>query len=281
MAELVANIALSHAPGLTGWLDQAPEDEASRLVAGYEDMGRRFRATQPDVIIGLANDHCLNMPVDEVHDFCIGTAAHWRGPAEWFADWLNVPPYEVAGNAEVAGTIRDRMRGAGFDIADSQDLLFDDNWSVPLLYLTPDYDVALVPIHMNCIVPPLIEPAKCYEAGQLLAKTIREDLPDGLRVAIMGTGGLSHDPGGPKYFEVDEAFDRWFLGLLEEGDAQKVIREATIERMAAAGDGGTTELLSWLVPMGAADGAGATTVCYEPSVALRCGMGAVHWQMAA
>ena len=281
MAELVANIALSHAPGLTGWLDQAPEDEAQRLVAGYQDMGRRFRATRPDVIIGLANDHCLNMPVDEVRDFCVGTAAHWTGPADWFADWLNVPPYEVAGHAEAANIIRDRLQGAGFDAAESRELLFDDNWSVPLLYLTPDYDVALVPIHMNCIVPPLIEPAKCYEAGQLLARVVREDLPADLRIAIMGTGGLSHDPGGPKYFEVDEAFDRWFLGLLEEGDPEKVVREATIERMGAAGDGGTTELLSWLIPMGAADGAKATTVCYEPSVALRCGMGAVHWQMAA
>ncbi len=281
MAELVANIALSHAPGLTGWLDQAPKDEADRLVAGFEEIGRRFRATKPDLIIGLANDHCLNMPVDGVHDFCVGTAPRWQGPADWFSDWLNVPPYKVSGHAEASAIIRDRLQGAGFDATDSQDLLFDDNWSVPLLYLTPDYDVALVPIHMNCIVPPLISPEKCYAAGQLLAKVIREDLPDGLRVAIMGTGGLSHDPGGPKYFEVDEEFDRWFLSLLEAGDSQTMLREATIERMGAAGDGGTTELLSWLIPMGAADGVAATTVCYEPSVALRCGMGAVHWQMAA
>ena len=279
MAELVANIALSHAPGLTGWLDQAPEDEAQRLVAGYEELGRLFRATKPDVVIGLANDHCLNMPVDGVHDFCVGTAARWQGPADWFADWLNVPPYRVDGDAAVAAILRDRLRGADFDTDEATDLLFDDNWSVPLLFLTPDYDVPLVPIHMNCIVPPLISPEKCYAAGQLLGQVIRQDLPADMRVALMGTGGLSHDPGGPKYFEVDEDFDRWFLGLLEAGDWDTVLREVTVERMAAAGDGGTTELLSWLIPMGAAGSTAATTVCYEPSVALRCGMGAVHWQM--
>lgn len=281
MADLVANFALSHAPGLTGWLDQAPEDEAARLVAGFEELGRLFRATKPDVIIGIANDHCLNMPVHDTHDFCVGTAAHWQGPAEWFRDWLNVPDYRVAGHPETARAVHETLAGAGFDTITADSLMFDDNWSVPLLYLTPDYDIAHVPVHMNCIVPPLVTPDRCFAAGEALGAMIRETLPAGLRVALMATGGLSHDPGGPKYFEVDEEFDRWFLDLLEDGDREKVVREVTLERMAAAGDGGTTELLCWLIAMGAAGDRGATTVCYEPSVALRCGMGGVYWDMAA
>ena len=95
----------------------------------------------------------------------------------------------------------------------------------------------------------------------------------------MATGGLSHDPGGPKYFDVDEKFDRWFLGMLEAGDAARVLREVTVERMMEAGDGGTTELLSWIAALGAAEGRAARTICYEPSKALRCGMGAVVWEM--
>ena len=57
------------------------------------------------------------------------------------------------------------------------------------------------------------------------------------RVAIMATGGLSHDPGGPKYFAVDEKFDRWFLELLGKGDPDLAVREVTPERLMAAGDG--------------------------------------------
>jgi protocatechuate 4,5-dioxygenase beta chain len=60
-----------------------------------------------------------------------------------------------------------------------------------------------------------------------------------------------------------------------------VLREATVERMMAAGDGGTTELLAWIAALGAAGGRPARTVCYEPSKALRCGMGAVVWDIAA
>ena len=276
MAEIVSVIALAHAPGATGWLDKAPKAEQDALLAGYAEMGRRFRAAKPDVVVGVANDHLLNFPMESIPDWCVGTAERWRGPAEWFRDWVNIPDYEVAGERELARHIVRNCGRRGFNLAFSDKLLFDDNWSVPLKFLTPEYDVPLVPIHMNCVMPPLPEPGRCFEFGRVLADAVRA-WPSKARVAIMGTGGLSHDPGGPKYFAVDEKFDRWFLELLGEGDPDKVLREVTIERMIAAGDGGTVELLAWLVAMGAAGRRPAETVFYVPSVPLRCGMGGVAW----
>ena len=154
MAELVFVTGLSHAPGMTGWLDRASEQEQKTLTDGFNALGEKLRAAKPDLIVGLANDHVLNMPVDDCHDFCVGTADSWKGPADWFRDWVNVDPYAVAGNASFAKTLFDGLSAGGFDIISKDDLLFDDNWSVPLKYLTPDYDIPLVPIHMNCIVPP-------------------------------------------------------------------------------------------------------------------------------
>jgi len=276
VAEIVSVIALAHAPGATGWLDKAPRPEQDALLAGYAEMGRRFRAAKPDVVVGVANDHLLNFPMESIPDWCVGTAGRWRGPAEWFRDWVNIPEYEVAGERELARHIVRDCGKRGFNLAFSDELLFDDNWSVPLKFLTPEYDVPLVPIHMNCVMPPLPAPERCFEFGRSLREAVRA-WPKKTRVAIMGTGGLSHDPGGPKYFAVDEKFDRWFLGLLGEGDSKKVLREVTIDRMIAAGDGGTVELLAWLVAMGAAGGGPAETVFYVPSVPLRCGMGGVAW----
>jgi len=276
MAEIVAVIALAHAPGATGWLDKAPKHEQEALLAGYAAMGERLRAARPDVIVGVANDHLLNFPMECVPDWCVGTAARWRGPAEWFRDWINVPDYEVRGERELARHIVRESGRRGVNLAFSEHLLFDDNWSVPLKFLTPRYDVPLVPIHMNCVVPPLPAPERCFAFGRTLAAVVRA-WPTSARVAIMATGGLSHDPGGPKYFAVDEAFDRWFLALLEAGDADRVLREATIEKMIAAGDGGTIELLAWIVALGAAGGRAAKTEFYVPSVPLRCGMGGVSW----
>lgn len=276
MAEIVSVIALAHAPGATGWLDKAPRPEQEALLAGYAEMGRRFRAAKPDVVVGVANDHLLNFPMESIPDWCVGTAGRWRGPAEWFRDWVNIPEYEVAGERELARHIVRDCGRRGFNLAFSDELLFDDNWSVPLRFLTPAYDVPLVPIHMNCVMPPLPEPGRCFEFGRALGEAVRA-WPTKARVAIMGSGGLSHDPGGPRYFAVDEKFDRWFLDLLGEGDSKKVLREVTIDRMIAAGDGGTVELLAWLVAMGAAGGRPAETVFYVPSVPLRCGMGGVAW----
>ncbi|HEX4928632.1 MAG TPA: hypothetical protein VFV74_11560 [Burkholderiales bacterium] len=278
MAEIVSVVALAHAPGATGWLDKAPKHEQEALLAGYAAMGEKVRAARPDVIVGVANDHLLNFPMESIPDWCVGTAERWRGPAEWFRDWVNIPTYEVAGQRDLARHIVRESAKQGFSLAFSDKLEFDDNWSVPLKFLTPGYDVPLVPIHMNCVVPPLPQPERCYAFGQVLARAVRA-WPAKARVAIMGTGGLSHDPGGPRYFAVDEKFDRWFLALLESGDPQKVVREATIEKMIAAGDGGTVELLAWLVAMGAAGARPAKTEFYVPSVPLRCGMGGVSWAL--
>lgn len=276
MAEIVSVIALAHAPGATGWLDKAPQNEQDELLSGYARMGEALQEAKPDVIVGIANDHLLNFPPDSIPDWCVGTAARWKGPAEWFRDWVNIPPYEVAGNARFAQHIVRESGKRGFDLAVSDKLEFDDNWSVPLKFLTPKYDVPLVPIHMNCVVHPMPGPERCHAFGMALAESVRA-WPEKARVAIMATGGLSHDPGGLKYFDVDEKFDRWFLSLLEEGNAERTLREATIERMIAAGDGGTVELLAWLVALGAAGNRAAKTDFYVPSVALRCGMGGVNW----
>ncbi len=280
MAEIVSIIALAHAPGATGWLDKAPEHERDELLAGYARMADRLRAAKPDVIVGIANDHLLNFRLENIPDWCVGTAERWRGPAEWFRDWVNVPSYEVAGHRELARAIVRECAWKGVNLAFSDVLEFDDNWSVPLNFLTPGHDVPLVPIHMNCVVPPLPAPARCVEFGRVLADVIRAWRgPE--RVAIMATGGLSHDPGGPKYFAVDERFDRWFLETLATGDVERVLREVTVEKMIAAGDGGTVELLAWLVALGAAGGKAAEPIFYVPSVPLRCGMGGVDWNIAA
>ena len=162
-----------------------------------------------------------------------------------------------------------------------QALLFDDNWSVPLHYLTPAHDVPLVPINMNCINLPIPGPERSYRAGQAIVRAIEEDLPDDLRVALIGTGGLSHEPGGERYFQVDETFDRWFLDLLGTGDVERILAEATIERMEAAGGGGTAELMAWLVVMAGARNKRADTVFYVPAVEMRCGIGAVTWDVDA
>ena len=278
MAQIVSVMAMAHAPGVSGWLESAPEEQQAQIIAGYQEMGELLRAAKPDVLVGVANDHMLNLPLRDPPDFCVGTAAHWDGPAGFFKSWLNQDGYEVAGRPDVAECLTSAGKSAGLKLNSRDDLLFDDNWSVPLLYLTPDYSIPLVPIHMNCINPPVPTPEESVRAGQIIAQAIKNDMPSDLRVAVFATGGLSHEPGGPRYFTLDADFDRWFMALLEEGDLDKVCREATVERMNEAGGGGTTELLAWMVAMAVAGGTSASSIFYVPSAEMRCGIGGSVWK---
>ena len=146
MAEIVGVIALSHAPGMTGWLDKAKPEVQRNLLEGYRMLAQIVRKAKPDVIVGLANDHILNLPVDNTPDFCVGTADAWHGPGGFFKDWLKIPDYMVKGNRDLARTLVREADKRGINFAYSDTLQFDDNFSVPLYYLTPDYDIPLVPI---------------------------------------------------------------------------------------------------------------------------------------
>jgi protocatechuate 4,5-dioxygenase beta chain len=282
MAQLIATIGIAHAPGVTGWIDKAPQHEQDAVLAGYAEFGRRMQALKPDVVIGVANDHLLNFPMDNVPDFCVGIGDEWAGPAEWFRDWLNVPDYRIQGHRELGRALVRESAKAGINHAFAEKLLFDDNWSVPLKFLFPQYDVKFVPVHMNCIVPPLPSVDRCIEVGRLIARIVKA-FPGNERVVLMTTGGLSHDPGGPDYFTVHDDFDRWFMDLMAGGDLEKVRREVTFEKLLTGGDGGAAELLAWVVAMAAAaqqDRPKGENVFYVPSVPMRCGMGGTLWNLA-
>ncbi len=277
MGELVGVFAASHAPGLTGWFDDAPVGQRERVLEGYRALRAKLEAARPTVLVLISNDHLLNFPVDNAPDFAVALAAEHTGPEPWFESWLQIPPYRVPGHPDLARAIvRDGTR-AGMQIRPVDRLRFDDNFSVPLHLLTPAMQVPIVPITMNCVVPPRPSPQLCVESGAVLRRIVETRLPESERAALVATGGLSHEPGGPRYFSVDEQWDRWFLDLLAEGSPERVLREVTLDRMEAGGAGGASEVLAWLVAMGAVGRRPASVLAYEPVVPWRCGMGVVSW----
>jgi len=181
----------------------------------------------------------------------------------------------VPGDPGLARHLVNAAAGRGLSLAYLREMQFDDGISVPTHYLNPDARFRLVPVTMNCNVPPIPTPARAYEVGRLLGEVMRA-YPATARIAVVATGGLSHEPGGPRYFWVDEEFDRWFLGLLKAGDHARLLRECTLERMEAAGSGGTAELLAWIAVLAMTRGP-ADVLAYMPAIAWRSGTGMVVW----
>jgi aromatic ring-opening dioxygenase catalytic subunit (LigB family) len=276
VATIVAVMAATHAPGLTGWFDQAPEADRAVVRRGYGELRRRLEAARPDVLLMLSNDHLLNWPINNTPAYTVGIGAEHVGPADWFDQWLALPKYRVPGHPALARAIVREGAGLGIMFAYLRRLELDDGISVPLHYLVPDMRVPLVPITMNCTVPPIPSTAEAYRLGQALHEIVTRRWPGTERVAVVATGGLSHEPGGPRYLRVDEAFDRWFLGLLAEGDHDRIVAECTVERMEEAGSGGTAELLAWVAALPFTGGP-AEVLGYAPSVAWRTGTGMVDW----
>jgi len=275
MAQVVAAMALTHSPGLTGWFDRAPEDQRREARRALDLLRDRLRAARPDVILLFSNDHLLNWPINNTPEYTVGIGAEHVGPADWYDEWLALEKYRIPGHPAFARYLVNEGARRRLAFAYRRDMQFDDGVSVPMHYLNPEGDIALVPVTMNCTVPPIPTPARAYEVGTTLREMVQA-YPGAERVAVVATGGLSHEPGGPRYFWVDEEFDRWFLDLLRKGDHAALLHECTLERMEAAGSGGTAELLAWMVALAFTSGP-AEVLAYMPAIAWRSGTGMVMW----
>jgi protocatechuate 4,5-dioxygenase beta chain len=278
MAQIVAAMAMTHAPGLTGWFDRGRPDHQEFVLRATAEMRRRLEAARPDVLVMFSNDHLLNWPLNNTPEYTVGIGDEHVGPADWFDEWLAMEQYRVAGHPGLARWLVNEGARRGVMLAHLQRMEFDDGISVPVHYLNPDGRFRLVPVTMNCTVPPLPPPARAYQVGALLGEALRA-YPGPERIALVATGGLSHEPGGPRYFHVDEAFDRWFLEMLEKGDHEALLRECTLERLEAAGSGGTAELIAWILVLACTAGP-AEVLGYVPAVAWRTGTGMVVWNPA-
>jgi aromatic ring-opening dioxygenase catalytic subunit (LigB family) len=275
MAQIVAAMAMTHSPGLTGGFSRASETDQRLVLEATAEMRRRLEAARPDVLVMFSNDHLLNWPINNVPEYTVGIADEHVGPADWFDEWLAMEKYRVPGHPALARWMVNESARRRLALAYLREMQFDDGISVPTHYLNPDARVRLVPVTMNCTVPPIPTPQRAYEVGTVLRDALRA-FPDSDRIAVVATGGLSHEPGGPRYFWVDEEFDRWFLDMLEKGDHQALLRECTLSRMEEAGSGGTAELLAWIVVLAFTRGP-ADVLAYTPALAWRSGTGMVTW----
>jgi len=279
VAEIVAAMAMTHSPGLTGWFDRASAEYQQLALSATAEMRRRLEAARPDTLVMLSNDHLLNWPINNIPEYTVGIGDEHVGPADWFDEWLGMEKYRVPGDPGLARFLVNDAARRGLALAYLREMQFDDGISVPTHYLNPDARFRLVPVTMNCNVPPIPPPARAYEVGRVLGDVMRA-YPAPTRIAVIATGGLSHEPGGPRYFWVDEEFDRWFLDLLKAGDHDRLLRECTLERMEAAGSGGTAELLAWIAVLAMTRGP-ADVLAYMPAIAWRSGTGMVVWSEIA
>ena len=138
---------------------------------------------------------------------------------------------------------------SNFDLAVAEELRLDHSILVPLHFLTPSMGIPVVPLYINGLAPPLPSARRCYALGQAVRRFI-EEWDGNQRIALLASGTFSLEVGGPRGGRTDEIWVNMVQELLERGQHQTLVRRATAERMAAAGNV-SGELLNWITVAGA------------------------------
>ncbi len=249
MAELVAVYAVPHTPSFVA--DAQLNGENSEAVRYFTEIRNHLEASKPDVIVTVNNDHFNTFFFDNWPTLAIGTAETTAGPND---QTPGMPWYNIRVEANAAKHILSSLIGAGFDFSSTVDFEIDHGALVPLHFLTPEMHLPIVPIFINCVVPPLPAAQRCFALGRALAESIRSWDNDA-RVVIVTSGSLSLEIGGPRA-EVDKTFGvpdpAWAAWVLEEirgGRYDEIISQASEPRMLQAGNV-AGELLNWIIALG-------------------------------
>ncbi len=262
---IVYACAGSHAPGIRAWTEAAPAEQKNILFAGFDSLRASLEAAQPDVLLVLTSEHWANFFLDHIGAFCIGRADHYEGPVE---PWLRVEKARVPGDAALAQELLEHCYANSFEPSYSHEMRLDHGTMVPLSFLTPDMQTPIIPLMINTLATPRPSARRCLELGKALRPVLKQS---GKRIAIVATGGLSHDPGERGHGFIDTDFDAKFIERMNSGDMEALASYTDAELLAAGA--GTLELLAWICLAGIMNGAKSRLVCYEAVKPWATGMG--------
>jgi len=250
--------ACSHAPGMTGRAERADSQTRQALESAFRRMGDEMRATRPDALVVIAAEHFANFFMNNMPAFAIGMADSYEGPIEDEA-FLRIRRTTVPGNKALSRRLIENVMQT-VDVAYAEEWWFDHGISVPLHFLTPDYDLPIVPANINCQGPPLAPLARAWAFGEALRRAA-DAVPE--RIALVGTGGLSHWPATPDSGKINHEWDREFLRRWSANDREAMLSYTDAEIYREAGQGGF-EIRTFIAAAAAAKGAKGTVDFCEP-----------------
>jgi 2,3-dihydroxyphenylpropionate 1,2-dioxygenase len=295
MAEIVAGIGLSHSPLIMTNAESAGE-KGKRFLQKAQAMQEWLKQQHADVIVLVSDDHFNSYYYRLMPSFTIGI-----GKCEGWGDW-KLPKYDIPVEQDLAVHILNTGLQSGVDFTFTMSMKVDHGHTQAIYFLNPELTIPVVPIAVNTSAPPLPTMERCYRLGEVLRQSI-ESWPSDKKVAIIGSGGLSHWVPTPKldsqkeedqfmiqimlhgrelaensekYNElkvkrvtqlqsgpVNEEWDRQFLNSILDGEVS-ALRAMTYEEIEQNGGNGGQEVRNWLVMLGAVKGLKPELVYYEP-----------------
>lgn len=268
MAELVMAVGVPHNPLLWRTMtDPVPADleATSRHFAAF---GEAIRELEVDSLVVVGSDHIRQFFLDNCPAFVVGKADQYPAIYENEIRTFGLEPCEIQGDRDLADAVSGRhVLPAEIDFAFSNEWLLDHGFVIPLAYLTPDLDRPVVPIHTNTGLPPVPRAERFAALGRHIRASIEESRLH-RRVALITSGHLATDIGGPKQFlggdSPDPEFDAEAVRWMAEGDLKGAVAGCSFERVMAAGNV-TYQFLNIVVALAAMEGRPADFAEATPS----------------
>jgi 3-O-methylgallate 3,4-dioxygenase len=276
-------------------LDTAPPSMAKELTpetwqARYEacqkgiaQLGETLARVSPDIVVIVGDDQeelfsDENMPAVLVYWgeelLNLPLYADTPSPALRAAAWAygkKEATYPVAAN--IGKHLIKCLIDEEFDVAHSRMLKpgrgMGHAFSFVYGRIMNDMSIPTVPVMVNTYYPPnQPTPKRCYDLGRAVRSAI-EAWPGDARVAVIGSGGLSH-------FVIDEELDHQVLKAMQGKDVDAIY---ALPRKRL--DSGTSEIRNWIVTAGAVEHLDMQVIdyvpCYRSPGGTGCAMAFAAW----
>ena len=248
---LVFAAVCSHAPGITGRAHLADPALRDPFHAAFRALGDEMREARPDALVLVGAEHFANFFMDNMPAYAIGMGDEYEGPIEDPA-WLGIAKTRIPGNAALGQRIVGEVMET-VDVAFAEEWKFDHGLIVPLHFLTPRFDLPVIPVNINCQGPPLTPLHRAWAFGEALRRAA-DKAPE--RIAIVATGGISHWPATPDSGKINEAWDREFMARWQRNDKAALLSYRDNDIYRDAGQGGF-EIRTFVCLAAAARGQGS------------------------
>lgn len=250
MARIIGGIGASHSPTIGFAKDTGKHNDPAwkPIFAGFDAIRGWVHDKKIDVIFMIYNDHITSFFFDHYSAYVLGIDDRYVAADEGGG------PREVApaiGHLGLSQHIGMSLVADEFDMSFFQGKPVDHGFLSPLSMLGDDngpWPGQVVPLQVGVLQLPVPSARRMWKLGKALRRAI-ESYPEDLNVAIMATGGLSHQVHGERAGFLNEAWDDEFLDLLENAPEQ--LANMRIAEYAAKGGMEGAEVIMWLIMRGA------------------------------
>ena len=270
------------------------QSKAERVRSSLATLKRKVAEAKPDVMVIFGDDQLECFDFRNYPAFSVYVGESFEG---YVVDrdtpmGMQPPPgtrkrMRVQGHPRFATALLSGLMRQGFDPSFCMDMPKPEEglghaFMRPVQSMT-DFNIPVVPVLMNCFYAPQPSAARCYALGKA-TRAVVEAMPENLRVALIGSGGLWHTPRKLGAW-VNEAFDVEMLAHLEKGDAHAMAAQfdsyqippddssqdvgvcgPEVTGMPGMGgpQGGTRETCAWIAAAAAVEGVTTTIVDRVP-----------------